>query len=149
MEMPSPVSPTTSQLTPALTTMGNQSIQASPLSPCSSEMSSELIPSPSQSFDSVSISSASGLSKEFKIPDSWTPSIMQCINQENEEERKRSLVPSIRNEIVRILATNMFCHDPQPHKDCCTRVAKMLVKKYKFLKDVGDHVSGYVSFLNR
>ena len=98
-----------------------------------------------ESDDSVSISSAMALSKEFKIPDSWPPSIMQCIQQDNDEERKCSLVPSIRNEIVCVLATNMFCYDPNPRKELCTKVARMLVKKHKFLKDVGDRVSGYVS----
>ena len=70
---------------------------------------------------------------------------MQCIGQQTDEDRKRSLVPSIRNEIVRVLATNMFCPDPNPHKEFCTKVAKMLVKRHKFMKDVGDRVSGYVS----
>ena len=92
----------------------------------------------SESDDTLSISSATSLSKEFKIPDSWPPSIMQCIEQEN-DERKRLLGPSIRN----VLATNMF--DPNPRKELCTKVARMLVKKHKFMKDVGDRVSGYVS----
>ena len=70
---------------------------------------------------------------------------MHCIGQENDEERKRSLVPTIRNEIVRVLATNMFCHNPNPRKELCTKIARMLVKKYKFMRDVGDHISGYVS----
>lgn len=39
----------------------------------------------------------------------------------------------------------MFCHNPNPRKELCTKVAKMLVKKYKFMRDVGDRVSGYVS----
>ena len=123
----------------------NLSTPLSPQSPCSSGMSTEIITGPSESEDNLSISSATALSKEFKIPDSWPPSIMQCISQESEEERKRSLVPSIRNEIVRVLATNMFCHDPNPRKEFCTKVAKMLVKRHTFLKDIGDRVSGYVS----
>ena len=60
---------------------------------------------------------------------------------ENDEERKRALVPSVRNEIVRILANNMFCNDPNPNKQLCTKVAKLLVKKYKFMRDVGEQVS--------
>ena len=95
--------------------------------------------------DDSSISLATSLHKEFQIPDSWPPSIMQCIQQVNEDERKRLLLPTIRNEIVRVLATNMFCHNPNPRKELCTKVAKMLVKKYKFMRDVGDRVSGYVS----
>jgi len=39
----------------------------------------------------------------------------------------------------------MFCYDPKPQKDFCTDVAKMLVKKYPFMRDVGERVSGYVS----
>ena len=64
---------------------------------------------------------------------------------ENDKERKRALVPSVRNEIERMLANNMFCHDPNPNKQLCTKVAKLLVKKYKFMRDVGEQVSGYVS----
>ena len=108
-------------------------------------MSTEIITGPSESEDNLSISSATALSKELKNPDSWPPSIMQCISQESEEDHKRSLVPSIRNEIVWVLATNMFCHDPNPRKEFCTKVAKMLVKRHTFMKDIGDRVSGYVS----
>ena len=39
----------------------------------------------------------------------------------------------------------MFCNDPNPNKQLCTKVAKLLVKKYKFMRDVGEQVSGYVS----
>lgn len=46
--------------------------------------------------DDSSITSATSLHKELQIPNSWPPS-MQCIGQESDEERKRSLVPSIRN----------------------------------------------------
>lgn len=102
----------------------------SPVSPCSRVMSPELFTPPSGSEDTISLSSTSAPSKKFTIPDSWPPSILQCIEQENDEERKRLLVPSVRNEIVRVLATNMFCQDPNPCKEFCTRVAKMLVKKY-------------------
>lgn len=137
-----PPSPQPSQ---SLMTTVYQSTPLSPLSPGSSLASPELISSPGETDDTLSLSSASALSKQFKIPDSWPPSIMQCITQESEEERKRLVVPSIRNEIVRVLATNMFCHDPHPRKDFCTKVAKMLIKKYNFLRDVGDNVSGYVS----
>jgi hypothetical protein len=115
---------------------GSQSTPLSPSPSCS-------FSSPGESEDTLSLSSASALSKEFKIPDSWPPSIMRCIQQEDEDEQKRLVLPSTRNEVVRILATNMFCHDPNPRKDFCTKVAKMLVKKYKFLRDVGDNVSGY------
>ena len=68
------------------------------------------------SSDDVSISSASGQGKQFVIPESWPPTIMQCIKLKSDEERKRELVPSVRNEIVRVLANHMFCHDPNPKK---------------------------------
>ena len=119
-------------------------LQSTPLSPLSPTPSCSF-GSPGESEDNLSLTSASALAKEFKIPDSWPPSIMQCIQQEDEEEQKRLVLPSTRNEVVRILATNTFCHDPNPRKDFCTKVAKMLVKNYKFLRDVGDSVSGYVS----
>ena len=110
---------------------GSQSTPLSPLSPSPSCSFS----SPGESEDTLSLSSASALSKEFKIPDSWPPSIMQCIQQEDEDDQKRLVLPSTRNEVVRvvrILATNMFCHDPNPRKDFCTKVAKMLLKNTNF-----------------
>ena len=117
----------------------------SPPSPFGSEMSNST--SLCVSDDDISLTSASGLDKGFTIPSSWPPAIMQCIKMESEDERRRALVPSIRNEIVRVLASNMFCHNPNPNKEFCLKVAKMLVKKYKFMKDIGDNVSGYVSIL--
>lgn len=70
---------------------------------------------------------------------------MSCIQQPTEEEQRRALGPLVRNEIVRVLATQMFCFDPKPKKEFCTLVAKKLVKKYRFMKDVGEKVTGYVS----
>lgn len=55
------------------------------------------------------------------------------------------MTPLVRNEIVRVLATQMFCINPKPHKEFCTLVAKKLVAKYSFMKDTGERVSGYVS----
>lgn len=40
----------------------------------------------------------------------------------------------------------MFCYDPKPKKEFCTLVAKKLVKKYQFMKDTGEKVSGYGSW---
>ena len=117
-----------------------------PLSPLESETSSTSPLVPSSSDDNTSISSASGMEKSFVIPDSWPPTILQCIKLKTEEERKKALAPSVRNEIVRVLAASMFCHDPNPRKEFCAKVAKSLVKKYGFMRDVGEHVSGYVSF---
>ena len=54
----------------------------------------------------------------------------------------------IRCEIVRDLVVQMYSFNPSPNKEFCTEVAKMLVKKYDFMKDIGHKVSGYVSCLN-
>ena len=40
----------------------------------------------------------------------------------------------------------MFAYK-EPDKAFCTQTAKMLVHKYKFMADLGDKVSGYVSLL--
>ena len=63
---------------------------------------------------------------------------MACIQQPTDEERKMQLTPKIRNEIVRDLVVSMFSFQ---------QAARLLVKKYPFLKDVGQNVSGYVSYL--
>ena len=55
------------------------------------------------------------------------------------------LGPLVRNEIVRVLATQMFCYNPKPQKEFCTVVAKNLIARYPFMKDTGEKVSGYVS----
>ena len=70
---------------------------------------------------------ASGLDKGFTIPSGWPPAIMQCINMENEDEGRWALVPSVRNEIVCVLASDMFCHNPNPNYEFCWKKAKMLV----------------------
>ena len=65
-------------------------------------------PSYSES-DNISVaSSASAMMHEFKIPDTWRPFIMECINKPTEEERKLSLVRDIRCEIVRDLVVQMY-----------------------------------------
>lgn len=95
--------------------------------------------------DSASVSSASALNKQFTIPDSWPPLIQACIEQKTDKARKHELLPTVRSEICRVLAKAMFCYDPNPKKELCTRVAKLLVKKYKFMNDTGRRVTGYVS----
>ena len=69
---------------------------------------------------------------------------MACIKAAPEEQ-KRMLTPSIRNEIVRDLVTQMYAIRQKPDRALCTLVAKSLAKKYPFMKDVGENVSGYVS----
>ncbi len=62
-----------------------------------------------------------------------------------EDGQRQALVPLVRNEIVRDIVAHMYSYNPNPSKDLCTQVAEMLVKKYKFMRDVGQKVSGYVS----
>ena len=122
----------------------NPTTQFSCRSPVFSEASCSTV-AVSDSEDSVSVASTSGLKKEFCIPDSWPPLIQACIDQKTDDERKRELLPTVRSEICRVLANSMFCYDPNPRKELCTRVAKLLVKKYKFMNDAGRGVTGYVS----
>lgn len=124
-----------------------------PRSPLSPSVSFHGPISPSSSFSransedalSVASSSASTSKPHFCIPDFWPPVIMECIEKESLDERKHALNSSIRNEITRALGTHMFAYNPKPTKLFCTEVAKMLVKKYPFMKDTGKKESGYVS----
>ena len=70
---------------------------------------------------------------------------MDCINATPEEEQRKLLTPEVRNSLVRDLVTTMYAFVPMPKKQLCTQAAKMLVKKYPFMKDHGRSVSGYVS----
>ena len=139
-----PASPVFAQSTASSLRSSSEREIVSPFSPHSPMFSP---PSFSDYDDASSVaSSSSTVSKQkFSIPDSWPPSIMACIQQPTEEERRRALTPLIRNEIVRVVTTQMFCYDPKPRKDFCTLVAKKLVAKYPFMKDTGERVSGYVS----
>ena len=90
------------------------------------------------SEDAISVASSSSASKSsFRIPDYWPPAIMECIEQPTVEEQKRTLNTSIRNEITRALGTHLFSYNPNPTKAFCTEVARMLVKRYPFMKDTG------------
>ena len=73
---------------------------------------------------------------------------MECIQQPTLEERKHALTASVRNEITRALSAHMFTHNSKPSKIFCTDVAKMLIKKYPFMRDTGTKESGYVSHEN-
>lgn len=65
--------------------------------------------------------------------------------KQNDADKKKLLTPQLRNEISRAYVTHIFAHISNPRKDFLTRAAKILVKKYSFLKDIGDYSSGYVS----
>ena len=102
-----------------------------------------------ESDDGASVaSSASALTRKFAIPDTWRPSIMYCLQQPSLDEQQRALTPQIRNEIVRDMAVSMFSFQQKPNKAFISQAARSLVKKYPFLKDVGQNVSGYVSYIN-
>ena len=70
----------------------------SPTNPLDSESSGSTV-AISESEDNVSISSASGLRKQFSIPNSWPPVIQACIDQKTDEARKLELVPTVRSEL--------------------------------------------------
>lgn len=36
---------------------------------------------------------------------------MACLEQPTEDEKRRALGPLVRNEVVRVLATQMFCYN--------------------------------------
>ena len=61
---------------------------------------------------------------------------------------KEDATPKIRNEIVRDLVVSMFSFQQKPIKAFVEQAAQLLVKKYPFLKDVGQNVSGYVNYLS-
>lgn len=108
----------------------------SPFSP-SSSFSPQPPSTPSESGDdsmSIASSSSSMSIKKFKIPDTWQPVIMACINAKDEEEKRRRLTPEVQNYIVRDLVTTMFSYTLKPSKQFCAIVAKSLVQKYKFMR---------------
>ena len=94
---------------------------------------------------SVESSASEANRRKFALPGYWPPAIQHCIDLPMDEERSRAVGPLIHNEVVRALATQMFCYSPKPSKAFCMEVAKLLVKKYSFLLDKGEKVSGYVS----
>ena len=69
---------------------------------------------------------------------------MTCINAPAEEQRKL-LTPSVRNEIVRDLVTQMYAFMPRPTARFCEQVGQKLVKQYSWMRDHGDKSCGYVS----
>ena len=72
---------------------------------------------------------------------------MQCINAPTQSDKKKLLTASVRGEISRDLVTQMHAYKAKPDRAFCTTVAKLLVKKYPFMNDVGQNVSGYVSYV--
>lgn len=72
---------------------------------------------------------------------------MSAINAPSEAEKRRLLTANVRSAITRDLMISMYAFMPKPDKNFCTEVAKKLVQKYSFMRDVGTNVSGYVSFM--
>ena len=86
----------------------------------------------------------------FKIPENWRPSIKACLSAQDDLKKRQLLTDKVRNEIVRDLVTTMYTYQPtKPSKEFCTKVAKMLVYKYPFLKDYRATATGYVSTNSR
>uniref|UniRef100_A0A1X7UXC7 Uncharacterized protein n=1 Tax=Amphimedon queenslandica TaxID=400682 RepID=A0A1X7UXC7_AMPQE len=99
-----PSSPVSHKLT--LKSFSSSLSHNAPLSPISFISS----PSPLTCTDSDECSSSISslhVSSKFCIPDTWRPSIMECINAPSETEARRLLTPKIRSEIVRDLVTNV------------------------------------------
>ena len=70
---------------------------------------------------------------------------MVAINASSEAEKRKLLTANVRSAITRDLMTTMYTFMPKPDKKFCTEVAKKLVQKYDFMRDVGTNVTGYVS----
>ena len=70
---------------------------------------------------------------------------MTCIHATTDEERRKLLTTAIRNEVVRDLVTQMYAYNPKHDRAFCSVVARSLMNKYPFMKDVGTNVLGYVS----
>ena len=106
------------------------------------------VSTPAHAGPNVSTSSASARTsstRNFTIPDAWRPVVMSAINAPTEAEKRKLLTSSVRSAICRDLMTTMYAFMPKPDKKFCTDVAKKLVEKYSFMRDVGTNVSGYVS----
>ena len=97
-----------------------------------------------QSVSPTPPSAPSG-TRKFVLPDSWRPSIMHAIKAPSDSEKRKRLTPDLRNEIVRDTVSTMYAYMSQPNKEFCTQVAKQLVAKYSFMRDVGIGVTGHVS----
>ena len=71
-----------------------------------------LLPQLSNSEDNSSVTSSASNSATpihtFKIPDIWRPLVMECIFAESEAESRKLLIPTIRNEMVCDLVTQMW-----------------------------------------
>lgn len=83
---------------------------------------------------------------ENELSKAWWKS--PAIEASDDSERRKRLTPDIRNAIVRDVVSTMHAFKSLPNKDFCTQVAKQLVNKYTFMKDVGTNVTGYVSSMH-
>ena len=71
-------------------------------------------------------SSALSMAKDFRIPDIWRPSIMQCIEAPTIDEKRKLLgTPGLRGEICRDLVTQMYSFKKRPDRAFCTYVRKI------------------------
>lgn len=98
---------------------------------------------PSVSGDTVSVHSDASMSSavsvssdEIVIPNHWRPEVEECL-------KNKSLTTHARNEIVRTLASQLFCRYSRPNRAECEKLARKLILKYPFMKD--NLGCGYVS----
>ena len=93
---------------------------------------------PPSSVGSISCASSSTphRSTNSEIPDHWCPEIEHSINE-------KQFSSSSRNEIVRVLVSQLFCKTTKPTRLQCEELARKFILKYPFAKD--DLGNGYVS----
>lgn len=113
-------------------------------SPVSPTLDSDAASTSSSILSSAS-AALSKRTKDFNIPSTWRPSIMQALEAESDTEKRKMLSRETRSEIVRDLVSQMYAYMESPTKAFCTEVAKKFIQKYPFAKDVGINVTGYVS----
>ncbi len=70
------------------------------------------------------------------IPEHWRPEVECCI-------REKHLNDSSRNEIVRVLVSQLFSVTTKPTRAQCEDLGRKFIMKYPFSKD--DLGNGYVS----
>ena len=137
----------------------SSALNAKPQQPCvisesvfnsslkSSVVSSDIPDSASTSLKDSSRGVSPAGDQKFVLPSTWRPTVMYSIKGKDEAEQRKRLTPDVHNAVVRDLVSTMYAHMNHPNKDFCTKVAKQLVQKYHFMKDVGSNVSGYVSLV--
>ena len=78
-----------------------------------------------ESDDTMSVASSASASnsQKFALPQFWSPLIQACINMPSDEERSLAMGPLIRNEVVRVVGTQIFCYTMKPNRAFCTDIS--------------------------